>query len=211
MAGNAVASETFNIGFDIGMNFATVTGLGDAQRRRSPLFGLFADWRFSEHAHLGVHFIPLSSRGAEGLSPQPLGDPTLDSLVRGGTMTRSITTIDIPVMLKYAPRRDTGVRFGAGPEISFILGANDRYTARGPTDSAVVIERDIGSHIGGIDAGFAVDLEWRWPLLAIGVRYYQGMTDLISNNLGTPSRSRVFSGSGRIPLGVKRKPKSGTP
>jgi len=204
LAGSALSSETFNIGFDIGMNFSTLTGLGDATRKNSALFGLFGDWRFSEHAQLTAGFIPISSRGADGLSPRPLGDATLDSLVRGGTMTRSLSTIDIPVMFKYAPRRDTGVRLGIGPEIAFVTGATDRYTARSPNDTAVIVERDIGGQIAGVDAGVAVDLEWRWPLLAIGVRYYEGLTDLISNNAGTASRSRVLSGSGRIALGRKR-------
>lgn len=204
LAGGALSSEKFNIGFDIGVNFATLTGLGDATRSNSTLFGLFGDWRFSEHAHLTVGFIPISSRGAQGLTPRPLGDATLDALVRGGTMTRSLSTIDVPVMFKYAPRRETGIRLGIGPEIAFVTGATDRYTARSPSDTAVIVERDIGDQIAGIDAGIAVDVEWRWRLLAIGVRYYEGLTDLITNNTGTASRSRVLSGSGRIPLGRKR-------
>jgi hypothetical protein len=201
LAGGALASETFNIGFDVGMNFATLTGLGDASRRNAPLFGLFADWRFAEHVHLTTGLIPISSRGAEGLAPVPLGDPTLDALVSGGTMSRAITTLDLPVIVKYAPRRDTGPRLGVGPQIAFVLGANDRYTAASPTGTAVVIEQDIEGLLAGIDAGFAVDLEWRWPLLAIGVRYYHGMTDLLTDNPGSPIRSRVLSGSGRIALG----------
>jgi hypothetical protein len=201
LAGGPLASETFNIGFDIGMNFATLSGMGDATRTNGAMFGLFGDWRFSEHAHLTVGLIPISSRGASELSPQPMGDPVLDSLVSGGTMTRSFTTIDLPVILKYAPRRDTGPRLGAGPQIAFVLGANDRYTALSPTGTAAVVEQDIEGRSASIDAGVAFDLEWRWPLLAIGVRYYHGMTDLVSDNPGAPVRSRVLSGSGRIALG----------
>lgn len=208
LAGGPLASETFNIGFDIGMNFATLTGLGDASRSNSPMFGLFGDWRFSEHAHLTVGFIPISSRGASDLAPLALGDDVLDSLVSGGTMTRSITTIDVPLILKYAPRRDTGPRIGAGPQFAFVLGATDRYTAESPGGTAVVVEQDIESRLAGIDAGVAFDLEWRWPLLAIGVRYYHGLTDLLRDNSGTPIHSRVLSGSGRIPLGRKPSQKS---
>lgn len=203
LAGGPLASETFNIGFDIGMSFATLSGLGDATRKNSAMFGLFGDWRFSEHAHVTVGLIPISSRGASELAPQPLGDPVLDSLVSGGTMTRSFTTIDVPVILKYAPRRDTGPRIGVGPQIAFVTGATDRYTAQSPSGTATTVEQDIGGQSAGIDAGVAFDLEWRWPLLAIGVRYYHGMTDLVSDNTGTPVRSRVLSGSGRIALGKK--------
>jgi Outer membrane protein beta-barrel domain len=203
LAGGFLASENFNIGFDIGMNFTTLTGLGDASRRNAPLFGLFADWRFAEHVHLTAGLIPVSSRGAKGLAPLPLGDPVLDSLARGGTMSRTITTLDLPVIVKYAPSRLTGPRVGVGPQIAFVLDANDRYTAESPTGTAVVIEQDIEGRLANIDAGFALDLEWRWPLLAIGVRYYHGMTDLVNDNPGSPVRSRVLSGSGRIALGRK--------
>jgi len=203
LAGNALSSETFNIGFEVGMNFSTLTGLGPAERKNAPLFGLFADWRFSEHGHLTTGLLPIASRGAAGLHPLPIGDPTLDPLIQSGTMTRSISTIDIPVILKYAPERDVGVRFGAGPDFGFVSGATDRYMTHSPSGAPVVVERDIAQQIAGVDAGIAFDVEVRWPLLAIGVRYYEGLTDLIANNTGTPSRTRILSGSGRIALGRK--------
>ena len=206
LAGGALSSETFNIGFDIGVNFSTLTGMGEASRYNGPLFGLFADWRFSERFHFTGGVIPLSYRGANELPPVPLGDVTLDSLTSGGTMSRSMATIDVPLIVKFAPRKDTGPRFGVGPQFSFVLGASDRYEAQSPAGKAVVLEEDIGDQLKNIDAGFAVDFEWRWPILAIGVRYYYGLTDLVRDNPSDAVYSRVLSGSGRIPLG--RKPPS---
>jgi hypothetical protein len=210
LAGGALSSERFNIGFDIGMSFSTLTGLGDAERKTAALFGLFADWRFSERLHLGVGLIPISGAGAAGLAPRPIGDPALDSLVAGGTMTRSLGTVDIPVVLRFAPKPLTGPRIGVGGQLSFVTGATDRYEATGPTGVPVVIEEDIGDRIAGVDAGLALDLEWRWSLLAIGVRYYHGLTDLGLGAGGAPSHSRVLSGSGRIPLG-RRPPRPPEP
>jgi len=207
LAGGPLASERFNIGFDIGMNFSTLSGLGHAERTNSALFGLFGDWRFQDHLHLGVGLIPISSRGATGLAPRTIGDPSFDSLVAGGTMTRSMGTVDIPVVLRYAPRRDTGPRIGIGGQVSFITGAKDRYTATGTTGATGVLEQDIGGHLADVDAGLSLDVEWRWPLLAIGARYTQGLTDLGLGVGGAASHSRVLQGSGRIALG--RRPQSG--
>ena len=206
LAGGPLSSEKFNIGFDIGVNFSTLTGMGDASRYNGPLFGLFADWRFSERFHFTGGLIPLSYRGANQLPPVPLGDAALDSLTSGGTMARSMATIDVPLILKFALRKDTGPRLGVGPQFSFVLGASDRYEAQSPAGKAVVLEEDIGDQLTNIDAGFAVDFEWRWPILAIGVRYYYGLTDLVRDNPSDAVYSRVLSGSGRIPLG--RKPPS---
>jgi len=206
LAGGALSSEKFNIGFDIGVNFSTLTGMGDASRYSGPLFGLFADWRFSDKLHFTGGLIPLSYRGATELAPVLLGDPTLDSLTSGGTMSRSMSTIDVPLILKFAPKRDTGPRVGVGPQFSFVLGASDRYSAESPAGAGVIVEEDIGDQLTNIDAGIAFDLEWRWSLLAIGVRYFYGMTDLVRDNPGDAVYSRVLAGSGRIPLG--RKPPS---
>ena len=74
LLGEKLSSPTFNIGFELGVNFANLDGLDGADRVTKPVFGLFADWRFSEHFHLGGAFLPLYSRGAKGITPVLLGD-----------------------------------------------------------------------------------------------------------------------------------------
>ena len=209
LAGGALSSEKFNIGFDVGMNFSTLTGLGDASRTTSALFGLFADWRFAPNVHLGVSLLPISGRGATDLAPRATGDPAFDSLIANGPMTRSLKTIDVPIVLRWAPKRHSGLRFGVGPQLSFVTSAHDRYQAAGSAGGTGVLEQDIGSRIAGVDAGLAFDVEWRFPMLAIGVRYIQGMTDLGLGAGGAKSYSRVLSGSGCIALG--RRPNTQEP
>jgi len=112
--------------------------------------------------------------------------------------------VDLPVLLRYAPKRRTGPRIGLGPEFSFVTHATDRYSATGPSGAPGVLEQDISGPITGVDAGLALDVEWRWSLLAIGVRYYHGLTDLGLGAGGAASYSRVLSGSGRIALGGRK-------
>ena len=201
LAGDALSSEQFNIGFDVGMNIGTITGLGSADRVKPALFGLFGDWRFSDHVHLGVGLLPISGRGAANVPPQPLNDPALDPLIAGGTMTRKLSVIDVPIVLRWAPKKFTGIRVGAGPQFGFVTGAHDRYTAQGSSGTPVVVEQDIGGGIANVDVGVAFDVEWRFPMLAIGVRYVHGLTDLGLGANGAASYSRTIQGSGRIALG----------
>ena len=49
LLGEKLSSPTFNMGFEVGINFATLEGLDGAERTTKTVFGLFADWRFSEH------------------------------------------------------------------------------------------------------------------------------------------------------------------
>lgn len=205
--GDKLASDNFNIGFEIGMNLSTVSDLSGAAVTRGTLFGLFGTWRFSEHYHLFTGLLPLSAKGAKDADPIPLNDPVLDPLIAAGKMERNLGYIDIPVLLQWAQHRDGGVRIGAGPQLGILLSANDRYAASTPQGTAIVFENDIEKSIERFDAGIAFDAEYRITGLGIGIglRYYQGLTDLLKGS-GPSLHNQVLSGSGRITLGG-RKPK----
>lgn len=204
--GGALASENFNIGFEIGMNLSNVDGLDGASLSRGTLLGLYAAWRFSEHFHLYTALLPLSAKGARDADPISLNDPTLDPIVAAGKMTRELGYFDIPVIVQFAPRRTDGFRIGAGPQMGFLLSAKDRYEGLTPQGTTVTVENDIEGSTQRFDAGLALDTEYRFAKipLAIGVRYYYGMTDTMKGS-GPAVYNRVLSGSGRIALGVSRK------
>ena len=207
--GDRLASETFNIGFEIGMNLATVNNLEGASRAPGPLIGLFASWRFSEHYHLFTGVLPLSYKGAKDAEPIPLNDPQLDPLVAAGRMERDLDYVDIPVLFQLAQRRDGGLRVGVGPQVGILVSAKDRYAGTTAQGASVVIENDIEDSTERFDAGVAVDAEYRFGgfPLAIGIRYYHGLTD-VTGGSGSALHNRVLSGSGRIALGAQRPKKA---
>ena len=189
--GEKLASKTFNMGFEVGMNFSDLDGLGDSKRMNRPVFGLFADWRFSEHFHFGGAVLPIAGRGATELAPLPTGDPVFDGQTAGATMQRNLNYVEIPLLLKWAPKREEGVRVGAGPSLGFVTGAHDRYDT-----GSYVLERNVDTP--GLDFGVSGEVEWRFKVLAIAARYTDGLTDL-----GGGVRTRVLTGTGRIYLGRK--------
>jgi outer membrane protein with beta-barrel domain len=205
--GDRLATENFNIGIEIGMNLPTVSGLEGASLTRGVLFGLFASWRFSEHYHLYTGLLPLSSKGAKDADPIPLNDPELDPLFANGHMDRDLDYLDIPILIQVAQHRDGGFRAGLGPQFGIRTSAKDRYSGTTTQGTGIVIENDIGDLVERFDAGIAVDAEYRITGfgLAIGIRYYQGLTDLTRGS-GPSMHNHVLSGSGRIALGG-RKPK----
>jgi hypothetical protein len=203
LAGNLLSSKDFNIGFEIGMNFAQLDDMKGAERMNQGVFGLFADWRFSDHFHLGGSVLPVSARGAEGLDPVPTGDPAFDTQTANGTMERKLSYVDIPILLRWAPKRETGFRIGVGPQIGFRTGATDRYEARTAGGLNFTAERDIEGRTPGIDAGISFDVEYRFKLLAIGARYTHGLVDTDESSGGGEVYNRVLTGTGRIYLGKK--------
>jgi len=201
--GEKLATPTFNMGFEVGANFSTVDGLDGAERMNRTVFGLFGDWRFSEHFHLGGAILPFAGRGAEGLSPLPTGDAVIDGQIGGGSMTRSLNYVEIPVLMKWAPKREEGFRIGAGPSFGLVTGANDRYEVTTPTGTPYVLEQDIGGQLPWLDFGLSVDVEWRFKFLSIAARYTEGLTDMRQEGSPDAVHTRVLTGTGRIALGKK--------
>jgi len=202
--GEKLSSKTFNMGFEVGMNFATLDGMKGADRMNQGAFGLFADWRFSEHVHFGGSILPVSARGAKGLDPVLTGDPAFDAQVANGTMERKLSYVDIPLLLRFAPQREKGLRIGAGPQIGFRTGATDRYNAKTASGLKFTAERNIKGKTARVDFGLSVDVEYRLKMLAIGARYTHGLTDLDESPGGGQVHNRVVTGTGRIYLGKKK-------
>jgi len=201
--GEKLASPTFNMGFEVGMNFSTLDGPSGAEREKRTVFGLFADWRFSKHVHLTTALLPIAGRGATGIMPIPTGDPAIDVQAAGASVTRSFSYIEFPILLKWAPKRDSGFRVGVGTSLGLVTGANDRYAITSPAGSDYTLERDIHDLTPGFDFGLSVDAEWRFKALAIAARYTEGLTDLRMPGEPNAVHSRVLTGTGRIALGKK--------
>lgn len=204
--GEKLSSPTFNMGFEVGANFSTLTGFDDAQRMNRTAFGLFADWRYSKHFHLGGAVLPFAGRGAEALAAAPTGDPAFDSQTAGRRMQRSFDYVEMSALIKWAPKREEGIRIGAGPSLGLVTGAKDRYDAVTPAGLSYTLERDLGGKVPGLDFGLSVEAEWRFPLLSIAARYTQGLTDMRADGSPDASYTRVLTGTGRIYLGKKASP-----
>jgi hypothetical protein len=188
LLGEKLSSPTFNMGFEIGLNFATLDGLEGAERINKTVFGLFADWRFSEHFHLGAAFLPIAGRGAQDIVPVPTGDPALDA--------------------QTAPKRETGFRVGVGTSLGLITSATDRYQTTTPDGNPYVLEVDIEDQIPGFDFGLTADAEWRFPMLSIAARYTYGLSDLRQSGTAQSVYTRTLTGTGRIYLGKQRAKKA---
>ncbi|HEX9165041.1 MAG TPA: porin family protein [Gemmatimonadales bacterium] len=200
-----LTTPTFNVGFELGMNFASLDGLEGAERTSKTVFGIFTDWRFSEHFHLGSGILPIAARGADGMVPVPTGDPAIDGQTANGVMNRNLGMVEIPLVLKWAPKRESGFRIGAGPSLGIITGASDRYEATTAAGTPYVLERDIKDQLPGMDFGLSFDVEWRFPMFSVAARYTHGLTDIGHTGATEAVYSRTLTGTGRIYLGKGKK------
>ena len=83
LLGEKLSTPTFNMGFEVGVNFSNLDGIPGSDRIHRPVFGLVGDWRFSEHFHLVSAILPIAERGATGIAPVATGDPAFDGQTVG--------------------------------------------------------------------------------------------------------------------------------
>jgi len=203
LLGEKLSTPTFNMGFEVGVNFSNLDGIPDADRINRPVFGLVGDWRFSENFHLVSAILPIAERGATGIAPVATGDPPFDGQTVGSTMKRTMNYVEIPLLLSWAPQREEGFRAGAGPSFGFVTGATDRYACVTPAGLHYALEREIGGQLPGFDFGISVDAEWRLKMLSVAVRYTRGLTDMRQDGAPDAVHTQVLTGTGRIYLGKK--------
>ena len=197
--GEKLASPTFNMGFEIGVNFSKLDGLEGAERLNRTVFGLFGDWRFSKHFHLTGAFLPAAGRGAQGHHPHPHRRPGHRRPDGRRHHEAEPELHRVPPAAEMGAEAGEGFRIGAGPSFGIITGANDRYEATTAAGTPYVLERDIGDQIPGLDFGLSVDVEWRFKMLSIAGRYTHGLTDIEQTGFGrrrsTPASSPAPAGS----------------
>ena len=195
------ASDIFRVGLEAGLSFTNLDGLGDSDRLNRVVFGVVGDWKYSEHVHFGAALLPLAGRGADGLAPVPTGDSTIDAQIPGSTMKRSLDYFEIPLLVRWAAERDLGFRVGIGPSLGVITRATDRYACVSPSGTHYQIERSITNQLTGLDLGFSLEAEWRFPQAAIALRFTRGHTDVSQNGSPEESHSRALTATGRMYFG----------
>jgi hypothetical protein len=195
------ASDTFRVGLEAGLSFTNLDGLGGSDRLNRVVFGVVGDWKYSEHVHFGAALLPLAGRGADGLAPVPTGDSTIDAQIPGSTMKRSLDYFEIPLLVRWAPERDLGFASVSGRRSASSRAPRIATRASRLRGTHYQIERSITNQLTGIDLGFSLEAEWRFPQAAIALRFTRGHTDVSQNGSPEESHSRALTATGQMYFG----------
>jgi hypothetical protein len=126
-------------------------------------------------------------------------------LLSGGDVTRKIRNIAVPILMRY---RLKGELFAeAGPQIGLRTKAKDVFES-----GDLTYENNIEDHITRFDFGFAFGLAQRLRKepgsMALGIRYYFGLTDIDKFTEGS-QKNGVWQINASIPVGAgKQKQKT---
>lgn len=149
--GDKVATEEFHLSIDGAINLSDFTGIDGSKMGGGVNFGLGTHIKLGEKWHLKPEFKPLSRKKATSINPITAVPGELTSTDSKVTLNY----IDIPVLLQYNVTPQ--LYFSAGPQVSFLTGANQFTTGDLEEGRESIIKIDTKSFFNSVDFSFPVE------------------------------------------------------
>jgi outer membrane protein with beta-barrel domain len=206
--GDKFASERVQGGIKFDVVGTTLSGLAGAARLRSWDLGGFIEVKVSDRFSIQPEFTFKSPAGAADLPFAPTGVPAVDSAFAGATnvsVARTLGYVTIPILLKLRAGR---FAVGIGPQIGYIVRADDRYTGTVSRENDLSYTVGLWSRANRWDSGVSAIAEFalapRLGLHSMRIRavWYHGFGDALSDAPGT--NDTIGLGLG-LPIGGPRQ------
>lgn len=198
IAGDKAATEKLYFSLKVGLNVANLTGAEAGTERTGGVnVGLSATIRLTSRLSLTPEITPFSRKGLSTIPFGTTGDPALDAAFADPSSSAlALQYMDVPVLVKYRLGR---FHAGAGPYVSFLSSATERFTAEPGTGEVLRYRRDVADRYKKTDLGLALEASWTITTprggtgLVFHVRYLAGLTDVLRDgSAGGPLRNSVI-------------------
>ncbi|RDK85348.1 porin family protein [Marinirhabdus gelatinilytica] len=166
----AMNAQDLRFGAKAGVNFASIGGdnTDDVEGRTGFHIGGLVEIMFTEK--FGIQPEILYSAQGYSLEDEEDGFTFSDET--------NLDYINIPVMAKYYIVE--GLAVEAGPQVGFLVSANQEFEVQGPNDEQFESgEEDISDFVSGIDFGLALGASYRLDMgVFFGARYTLGLSNI---------------------------------
>ena len=184
LLGDKLNAENIEFGIDGGLNFGKIDGISPGKPKALFNLGFYFDISLSEHFLLHTGLLPKSSMGMDGIKPYGLDDTELNNLFTGGTISRKINYLSLPVTLKY--RFFDLIHIEAGAMLGIRTSAYDLFSIEILEKGDLTYSLDIRDRYRRLDAGILAGAGFRLnkkpKSTQIGIRYYHGVIDPLKEN-----------------------------
>ena len=183
IAGEKVATEKLYFSLKLGLNVSHLTGTVGTGRTGGFNAGLTATIRLTERWSLVPEITPFSHKGVSNIPLGTTGDPDLDPFfadLQGSDL--ALSYLDVPILATYRLGR---LHLGAGPFVSVLSSAKERFRAELETGEELSFSRGVKDRYKSVDYGLAFEASWtitkprRGVGLVFHVRYQAGLTDVL--------------------------------
>jgi hypothetical protein len=199
--GDKLNNGTMEFGLMGGPTFTNITHIESKLRPGFDL-GLYFNIRMNDRWYLHPEASPKTAFGAKGIPVYPTGNANLDSLYKGGSISRNIKALSLPLLVRY---RIAGLFFAeAGPQVDLFTQVKDEFETK-VNDNDLSYENKVKDKFTRFDVGYVLGLAYKIKPgvrgMTFGLRYFGGLTDIMKNEAGTQANSawtlNVF-----IPIGA---------
>ncbi|MDX8337911.1 porin family protein [Draconibacterium sp. IB214405] len=204
LLGDKLNSPNIEFGLEGGLNFSNINGFDNAGNLRSLNLGLYFDIRMKNNWFLHTGFQGMSSLGMRDLSSSDLEFLEADIYDVEGKYNQKVLAFMVPILANY--KFDNHFYVEAGPQLGWLYDGWIAFTSDAEEKDWKI--KDFNKEqFNWFNAGIAVGAGYKllkgtgWSL---GVRYYQGLTDVYKNRSKSLHHSLLLKVS--VPIGVAKKP-----
>ena len=206
--GDELNSDKVRFGLDGGINFSNLTGTEGSKFLENLNLGLYFDIQLKEKSDWYVHTGVLlkSELGARGIDTYSLEDQALDSIFQGGSVERQLRYIHFPALVRYKFSNHFFVELG--PNLGVLTKATDEFFNSVKHDDDLSYTSKVTDNFKWFDAGVMAGVGYHFLKgtgVNLGIRYYQGLMDVLKDNSSDPELNQSLYLFVSIPIGAGEK------
>ena len=202
--GDKLNTPNIEFGLNVGGNFTTLTNYPEAKFLTGLNFGLYFNFKLSDHFYLHPEMLFINQMGSKGLNNRDLPHPELQHETLETWMESNYFT------LVFLPRYKltNQLYFEAGIHFSYLLSADDYFLIKPEEDSELQYKVHAKPGMNKFDVGGDVGLGYKFGKgegVNLSVRYSHGFINTQKDSDLDPERNRGFHVHVGIPIGVGKE------
>jgi hypothetical protein len=209
--GDKLNSPGIKFGLDGGVNFSSLTNISSAKLTTGYYLGLYFDFLLKQNTNWYIHtgLMLKSEMGATGLEPYSLNSPGLDSTFYDGHIKRELGYINLPILVRYKFKNQLFLE--AGPLLGVLVEATDVFYNTVNEKNDISYKNNIYKQCNWFDIGGMGGFGYHFMKgtgIDLGLRYYYGFMNILSNSYFHPGHNNSFYIYISIPVGAGEKSKA---
>jgi hypothetical protein len=205
--GDKLNSGKLEFGLAVSPSLTNITNI-DGEARPGLTLGLYFNFKISEKFYIYAEGIAKGALGTKNLLPYSTGNDTLDQIFADGKVEREINSFGMPLMARYRIRKNLFV--DGGVQANWMTKCIDKFDADvdgNDIDYTIKVNDQISTLDFGLTAGVHYKFKDDRKSMGVGVRYYQGLTDIMKYAEGNQSNT-AWNFMLTIPVGAGKSSSS---
>lgn len=202
LLGDKLNSPNIEFGLEGGIDFTNVNGFDNAGNLRAFNLGMYFDIKMKNNWYLHAGFQGISNLGMRELSASDLEFLEAETYDVEGKYNQKVNAFMVPILANY--KFDNHIYVEAGPQLGWLYNGWVAFSS--DEDNKDINIKDYNKElVNWFNAGIAVGAGYKlvkgtgW---SIGVRYYQGLTDVFKDRSSSLHHSVLLKVN--VPIGVAK-------